>query len=72
MPNSLSFDVQFTKAQMLNLVNMEGTAYISVSGTYTYRPDLGTNVWELTAKGHSCDATKAIQGAGEDPCIKPC
>ncbi|MEO6547610.1 MAG: hypothetical protein ABIN94_06405 [Ferruginibacter sp.] len=72
MPNQLSFDLEFRADQIQGLVNNSGTAYLIVSGTYTYDPIKGINYWQMDAEAHGCDIDRVALPASVTACIKPC
>ncbi len=76
MPNQLSFDVQFSRTQMEEILKDPNVTDVIVYGTYTYRPDLGQNVWEMKAFGEGSNSNKAAGAESASspviPCIRPC
>jgi hypothetical protein len=78
MPNQLSFDVQFSRIQLEEILKDPTVTDVVVSGTYTYRPDLGQNVWEMKAAGEGVSSNTTSRGIAANatgpviPCIKPC
>ena len=73
MPNVSNFEVEFTREQIQAILDNGDVQYLNVSGSYTYRPDLGQNVWEMDAAGYGCDSKKEkMTTTKQAPCIKPC
>lgn len=86
MPNQISFDVQFSKSDILKILKSKDTTNLIVSGTYSYHPEMGTNVWLMNATAEAAGSgKKAVTGskttqkaAAAAPsltvsaCIRPC
>ena len=80
MPNQVSFDVQFSRTQMEEILKDPNVTDVIVYGTYTYRPDLGQNVWEMKAAGEGVNNNKTAVAESTQmnasgrviPCIRPC
>ena len=71
MPNEMKYDVQFTRAQMEQILADPTVAYIVVTGSCTY---LGENGWnnESMAEGYDSGMTKAAAPSTEPGCPRPC
>lgn len=69
MPNSISFDVQFSKQDILDILAPAEVGFLNVKGTYTYNSDT-TNEWMMNA------VAQAFPPIGEEAeangCIQPC
>jgi len=72
MPNQLSFEVEFKREDLLEILDNPNAELICVYGTYTYRPDVGKNAWAMDAFAAGCDKTKTIFAPQKIGCIKPC
>ena len=71
MPNELKFEVEFTRAQIEDLLSDSSVAYINISGSYAH---MGQNSWSTLAQATGVDDKKERTAApGKDAeCIKPC
>ena len=71
--NQLSFDVQFSKEDILRVLENPAVTDLVVYGTYTYTPELGINVWTMNAFAEGADnGNKNLGSPIAVGCIKPC
>ncbi len=72
MTNELKFDVQFSRKQIENLLKLHDVSTIVFSGSYSFNPDAGSNVWNMhaTAEGYSRNHQKLA--SAERGCPRPC
>ena len=71
MPNNLSFEVEFTRQQMENMLATPSVETIVVSGTYTHNP--GNGMWNMQAFAEGFNADKSeMLPTREEACIQPC
>lgn len=69
--NQLSFGVEFTRAQIEELLKNSSVSFIVVSGAYAYQ---GQGIWDMQALGEGYDANynKVEMLQSVKPCPKPC
>lgn len=72
MPNQLSFDIEFTRADIQQILDNTDVTDIVVWGTYSYNPNLGQNYWEMNVQAQGTDSNKSLIGTIVLGCIKPC
>ena len=73
MPNELRFEVEMTRDQVSQILKNQSVSLVVVSGTYTYRPDLGEHVWKMDAfaEGYD-DKLNKITDSPTSVCPRPC
>lgn len=73
MPNELRFEVEITRDQVNEILKNQSVSLVVVSGTYTYRPDLGKNVWKMDAFAEGYDGKLNNLSLSPTPiCPRPC
>lgn len=71
MPNQLSFEVEFSREQILDLFKDPEAAYLVVSGTYIHN---GGGVWKMVSQAEVLDKDylKLPNRSAPPTCIQPC
>lgn len=75
MPNEMSFEVQFTRAQIEELLQDPNVSLVMFSGKYEYAPlpENGSN-WNMTASVHGVSDTfiETNPASRKQGCPTPC
>lgn len=70
MPNQLSFEVEFSRSDIEDILSDQNVTSILISGTYVHD---GGGQWTMEAIAEGLDSTKSLLNTSKDAiCIRPC